>query len=76
MSTAGTGNSTEPLLGRGLGRPAGTQEQTLKGRELERAEDTACLECLRSRPSAQDQKEEKLEESSQQTGDLVHRHQP
>lgn len=64
MSTAGTGNSTEPLLGRGLGRPAGRQEQNLKGRECERAEDmaqwhTACHGCLRSPPSAQDQKEEK-----------------
>lgn len=69
MSTAGTGNSTEPLLGRGLGRPAGRQEQNLKGRECERAEDmaqwhTACHGCLRSPPSAQDQKEEKRKKTA------------
>lgn len=32
MSTAGTGNSTEPLLWRELGRPARNQEQNLKGK--------------------------------------------
>lgn len=30
---SGTGNSYEPLLGRGLGRPAGKQKLSLKGRE-------------------------------------------
>lgn len=43
MSTAGTGNSTEPLLGRELGQPARNQEQNLKGRgEEKRLQTEAC----------------------------------